>query len=526
MSEITLKIGGQLCQLGIKRLRIQQQINEIPAAQIELLIPTDNRGLSDKAIQAEISRIATGAALVVELDKKALFTGYLTQKKMILQGKFWSARLEARHGLQKLAFLPHSRVFRQQDDAAIFNTLFRQSGVKLSQGAGAQLNTKHDQLVQFRISDWYFIRHRLLSTNCWLLPEAASSSATIAPLTTPATASHTLDYHDAQSRYTLYEVNLNFDNRFIADSMTLQGWDVAQQQLTPAQASRPESFHPWKSESGNSQPAPTAWKQDFHLAFSNQPESPLNTLSRSWLNHLQLSAVQGYIILEGTRDFQPGQSIKLNGFDAGLDGTALLNGVNQLFDSEQGWRSELTIGMPATLPETVPGVSSLHIATVAAFSADPQHQDRIPVTLPALNLPGETLFARLSKPWASKASGFCFYPEPGDEVVVGFIESDPRYPIILGSLHNPKNSAPFPPDEKNNRKGVVVKGENNSESLLFDTQEKTLTLAAGENTFSLADEGNITFDSPESLQVTAKEKLTLSAQSQVEITSAKINMKQ
>lgn len=528
MSLITLDIAGQRSALGIHRLRIQQLINDIPLAQLELRIPTDNHGAADNAAQHEVSRLSLGAHVVLARDAKPLFNGYLVQKKMQLKGKYWSVRLEARHVLQKLTFLPRSRVFRQQDDNTVLKGLLQSAGVKLTQKAAAQLSSKHDQLIQFRLSDWQFIRSRLLSTNCWLLPDAASNAVVIRPLSDGATASRTLA-RDSQV-YRLYEVNLNFDNRFAPDSLSLQGWDIAAQRLTPAQKSPAGAFRPWKTEGKAGQSS--AWQQDYALAFSMLPEATLKTLSSSWLNYQQMTGVQGHIVLAGTRDFAPGDTLTLSRFGAGLDGTAILSGVNQLFDTQIGWRSELVIGLPASMLEPVPPVRSLHIGTVANFTADPLHLDRIAIQLPALNLPDALIFARLSKPWASNASGFCFYPEPGDEVVVGFIDSDPRYPMILGSMHNPKNIAPFPPDEKNHRKGLIVKKTDKTQALMIDTEEKTLMLMAGDNTLSLTGEGDIAVSTPNALQLHA-DKLDLQADSslsiagkqQVEITSAKINMK-
>lgn len=519
--KVTLSIAGQKSFLGIRTLRVQQQVNDIPAAQIELSIPIDNNVVRDKEIQQEISGFTLGTEVVIALDNIRLFKGYLVQKKMQMKGKYWSVRLEARHALQKLTFLPRSRVFRQQDDHTLLKALLQPAGVSLTQKAYAQLSSKHDQLVQFRVSDWQFIRSRLLSMNCCLLPDATSDAVVISPLAEPAQIPRRLT-RDSRD-YTLYEVNLSFDNRFTLDSLSLQGWDIAAQKLTPAQKSAAGAFCPWKPESKAGQPS--AWQQDYALAFSMLPETTLKTLANSWLNHQQMTGVQGYIVLAGTRNFAPGESITLSGFGAGLDGTVILSGVNQRFDSKDGWRSELVIGLPTSMLEPAPPVRSLHIGTVADFTADPQHLDRIAIHLPALNLTDSFVFARLSKPWASKASGFCFYPEPGDEVVVGFIDSDPRYPIILGAMHNPKNTAPFPPDEKNNRKGLIVSQADQTQALMIDTEEKTLTLMAGDNALTLSGEGDIVLHTPNALQLQADGNLSINGKQQVEITSEKINLK-
>lgn len=527
MNDLTLRLGGKPYPLGIYRFRLQQRMNDIPALTLELAIPTDNNRGMDDALKQDSSAFDLGTPLEIYQNKTALFKGYLLRKQIHLQGKIWSVVLEARHALQKLTLSPHNRVFQQQDDNTVLKTLLQGAGIKLTQRATTQLSSKQDQLIQFRVSDWQFIRSRLLSTNCWLLGDAVSDSATISPLAVAAAAEQTLERDGG--KYSLYEINLHFDNRYTLASLSLQGWDVAQQQLTPEQKTQANTFKPWQPTVMPTQFAD--WQQNTAIAFSHLPEASLNTLANAWVNYRQLTTLQGNILLAGTHDFSVGQSIKLHGFGSSMDGTALVSGISQLFTSEQGWRTELSLGMPPSLFEPIPPVRSLHIGIAAEYAADPQHLDRLAIHLPALQLPGVTLYARLSKPWASKASGFCFYPEPGDELIVGFIENDPRYPIILGALHNPVNVAPFPPDEKNNRKALVVNKADKTHALTMDIEKDTLTLAQQKNTLTLAEETGVAIDTTTTLQFKAQtlkqqaDSASIEAKQQVEITSANINMK-
>ncbi|MBD8170106.1 phage baseplate assembly protein V [Erwinia persicina] len=531
MKDIALKIAGTTCSLAVSQLRILQQINAVPVAHVDLQVPVDNNDASDVQSQGLAGQIAVGSSVEITLDKVVLFSGYLVRKSVLMRGKQWTLRLDVRHLLQKLTFYPCSRIFRQQDDSTMMHALLQDAGVKMNRKTTAQLSTRHDQMVQFRVSNWQFILSRLFATNCWLIPDVTSNGVTIAPLAQPAVASNKIERYADGSGYTLYDVELTFDNRFTPDTLSLQGWDIAQQQLTTAQKSGTQSFQPWKASA--TAVASSGKQQDYQLAFSCLPDTMLSTLSQSWINHQQMTAVQGRLLLEGTRDFQPGESITLSQFGAGLDGSAVLTGVNQQFNLAEGWRTELLLGMSGTLPEPVPSIQSLQIATVADFTADPQDLDRIPISLPALNLPGEYIFARLGKPWASKASGFCFYPETGDEVVVGFIENDPRYPVILDSLHNPKNTAPFSPDRKNNLKGLVVSKDDYTGQLMMNTEEKTVTLSAGKASFSLTADKSMQLNTPETMTFSASavsyqvsDTLSLSADSQMVLTSSSINMKQ
>ena len=54
-------------------------------------------------------------------------------------------------------------------------------------------------------------------------------------------------------------------------------------------------------------------------------------------------------------------------------------------------------------------------------------------------------------------AGIFFYPEVGDEVILGFINDNPDDPIILGSLYNGNSkNPPFSPDEDNSNKAFLT----------------------------------------------------------------------
>jgi uncharacterized protein involved in type VI secretion and phage assembly len=60
-----------------------------------------------------------------------------------------------------------------------------------------------------------------------------------------------------------------------------------------------------------------------------------------------------------------------------------------------------------------------------------------------------------------------------DEVVVGFLNSDPRFGIILGKLHSSKNAAPITASNNNHEKGYVSRSEM---KMVFDDDKKIITI--------------------------------------------------
>ncbi|MEL7004370.1 MAG: phage baseplate assembly protein V [Bacteroidota bacterium] len=131
--------------------------------------------------------------------------------------------------------------------------------------------------------------------------------------------------------------------------------------------------------------------------------------------------------------------------------------------------------------------------------------------------------------------GAYFYPEVGDEVVLGFLNDDPRFAIIIGSLYSSKMKAPYTPDSENKVKGFVTKSEmkltfeEDNKNIIIETpggnkvtisdENKSITLEdQNSNKVSLSDSG-ITLDSPKDVQISAKGNFTVDATQGVTIKS-------
>src|SRR6202000_2770268 len=91
-----------------------------------------------------------------------------------------------------------------------------------------------------------------------------------------------------------------------------------------------------------------------------------------------------------------------------------------------------------------------------------------------------------------------------DELVVGFVNDDPRYPIVLGMLNSGAKPAPVKAKDSNPQKGFVTRSKM---KLLFDDEKKTVTIETPKGkTIKMDDEG----DSIE-LSDQHNNKLTMSA---------------
>ena len=127
------------------------------------------------------------------------------------------------------------------------------------------------------------------------------------------------------------------------------------------------------------------------------------------------------------------------------------------------------------------------IATVKKTFEDPDNNFRVLVTLPSFSGTGqeEGIWARIAFPYASADAGYFFFPEVGDEVLLTFMNDDPRFPVIFGALYSAKNAAKVTPDEKNQFKSISSKS---GIHITFDDEDKILTIETPEmNTIVLDD---------------------------------------
>jgi uncharacterized protein involved in type VI secretion and phage assembly len=189
------------------------------------------------------------------------------------------------------------------------------------------------------------------------------------------------------------------------------------------------------------------------------------------------------------------------------------------------WTTTIEIGldetsfaerMPVSVPAAaglVPGVIGLQNGTVQQLDQDPDGQFRVLVQVSVLGASGKGIWARLASPYASNTAGIFFYPEIGDEVILGFVSGDPGFPIVLGSLYSSsKKVPPCTPDSPNTSKAIVTRS---NLQLHFDDIKKETTISTPKgNTIVLSED-------QQSIVITdqSSNKITMSA-SGVEIKSA------
>lgn len=252
----------------------------------------------------------------------------------------------------------------------------------------------------------------------------------------------------------------------------------------------------------------------------------------------ELAKISGKIKFQGSAAIAPGDLLAVGGFGSRFDGTGYVGGVTHAVEGGN-WTTEVSLGLGpewfaseagiAADPAAglLPPVRGLQTGVVKQIQDDPEGAFRVLVTVPVVGAEGDGIWARLATYYASNAAGNFFYPEVGDEVILGFLNEDPRFPIILGSVYSQANAAPLTPDQENSQKTILTKGQL---QILFDDKKKVLTIqtpAANKMVFSDQDKsisitdqhGNsvklsgdgIAIESVKNLTMTASQNVTVEA---------------
>jgi Rhs element Vgr protein len=252
----------------------------------------------------------------------------------------------------------------------------------------------------------------------------------------------------------------------------------------------------------------------------------------------RLTLIKGQTSFQGSAEVVPGSIISLKGVGTRFSGNVYVSSVTHNI-SDGNWITSVNFGLDSAQPLSkksnisatpangqLPAANGLQTAKVLAISNDPDGLFRVKVLLQSTESEDAGLWARLSTFYATNKNGSFFFPEIGDEVVIGFIDSDPRHPVILGSVYSDaRNAAITPPDDNNYVKQLST---NSDLKVYFNDQDKVIEIStpAG-NSIKLTekDESILIVDqnqnsikmSPDGIEISSCKDISMSAQGDIKI---------
>lgn len=529
----------------ITSIAVLKEINRVPTAKI---VFRDGEAASKNFEVSNSNDVIPGKKIVIQFGRdgqnQQVFKGIITKNAIkIKENGNTELHIECKDESVKMAVGRKSRYYENVKDNQLFDELIgRYPGLS----ADAQTTTlTHKELVQHHISDWDFMLLRAEANS--MLVHVNDGKIKIAKPDTSAAPALQVTYGSS-----VLEFEAEMDARTQWKNVEASSWDYANQDLFKADTSS-VSF----TEHGNIPGADLAEtiKLDKYLLHhsGHLPEQELQDWANGVMLRSRLAKIRGRARFEGYAELKTGDMVKLEGVGDRFKGKALVTAVRQ----EMGngvWDTHIQFGLDphpyaflhedmndASAAGLMGAVRGLQIGKVVQLQNDPDGEERILVRMPVIDNTAQGIWTRVASLDAGASRGAFFRPEIDDEVIVGFINDDPRDAVVLGMLHSSARPAPISAQDVNHEKGFTTRS---SMHLSFNDNTKTITIdtPAG-NKITMDEQGmkieikdqnnnkltmdatGIKLESPLNVEIKAGVNLTLAAGAMLSIGGASLGVK-
>jgi Rhs element Vgr protein len=313
---------------------------------------------------------------------------------------------------------------------------------------------------------------------------------------------------------TIFEFDADLDARNQYQGLKAKTWDYSNQAITSVDAAEPGFEENGNVSSSDLGSVLNVSEYDLYSG-EDVTEPELQNLADGRLLKARMSRLRGRVRIRGFGQINPGDLINLGGVGDRFNGKVFVSGVRQEITNGI-WNTDLQFGLteePFTKQPDVhaspaanmlPAIKGLQVGVVTDLENDPNSQHRIRVRMPIIDESEDGVWSRIATLDAGNNRGTFFRPEVGDEVLVGFLNNDPRNPVVLGMMNSSAKPAPLTASNDNDEKGYVSRS---GMKMIFNDKEKSLkietpagkkvTISEQDNVMSLEDEkGNkFTMDS-------------------------------
>ena len=540
---LNIKVEGKAIPdiLDVKAVEVQKGVNRISTAKIIIIDGNPSTGEFEASSSADF---VPGNEITIEAgydsDNKLLFKGIITKQNIkVHRSEGALLEVECRDSAIKMVVGRKSMTFAKKKDSDIIKSIIgTYSGLSANVTA---TSTQWPEQVQYYASDWDFILSRAEANG--MVVTTLNGQVAVFPPDKDTKPVLEIEYGN-----NLLEFNADLNSINQLGSVQGSSWDFKTQKVIDS-----------KSNSSLKGPGNLTTKQLSEVVglkeYELQTTAPLSkTDLTNWtkaeLVKSEYAKIQGEVKFQGSNLVEPGKYITLDGLGDRFNGDHFISGLTHSI-SDGNWVTEVSVGlstvwfteesdvMAPAASGLLPGVQGLFNGTIKKMYEDPDNQFRVLVDVPLFDAKGKGIWARLANFYSTSNAGAFFLPEVGDEVVVGFLNEDPRYPVILGSLYSSSKNKPFKgltPDKKNSKKAIVSKtgifiefdDENkiftintpSKNQAIFSDKDKKITIKDQNGNSAEMSSSGIIIKSPKNITVQASQKLILKGNTGVDIQSS------
>jgi len=530
----------------ILSVSIEKEINRIPTAKIVL---KDGDASLAKFEISDKPDFLPGAEIVVKMgfDSKnaQVFKGIITRHSVkVKENGDTQLLIQCKDIAVRMTYGRHSRYFSNQKDSELIDLLIKD--YKGLSGDVSPTTLKHKELVQHQVSNWDFMLLRAEANGMLVNVEDGKIQ-----INRPDTTADPVLQISYGSSVIEFEAELDTGNQWA--NVEAVSWDHANQNLFKANVSEATAFQ----QHGNvksSDLAGATQLDKFQLSHSGHlMEQELQDWVAGTMLRSRLAKIRGRAKITGFGGIKPGNMLKLSGVGARFNGNAYVTAVKQEM-GEGNWYTQIQFGLdpqrysalynnvndyPAA--GLVGAISGLQIGKVLQLENDPDGEDRILVKIPVIDNTSNGTWVRVASLDAGADRGAFFRPEIDDEVIVGFLNDDPRHGVMLGMLNSSAKKAPLSAKDANDEKGFFTRSamrihiNDNTKTITIDTPAgnsikldeqgaKIEIVDQNSNKISMSSSG-ITIESSQSITLKAGMNLSLTAGASLTIGGTSLSVK-
>jgi Rhs element Vgr protein len=473
----TIKVNGTAVPkaYNILSITVNKEINRIPTARI--IISDGDSAVGDFTVSDEDTLIPGNDIEIYSGYYSAddiIFKGIITQHALKIRNTYSQLIIECKDAAVKTTVGEKNKFFSDKKDSEVIQEIL--GDYPDLQNDIADTSFQNKQLVQFNATDWDFIVSRVEANGQVCIVDDGTITTQVPDISGDALASPLFGSN-------IIELDAEIDARVQTQSVKTSTWDFSGQQISEATASDPG----WE-ENGNldtTQLADVIGLEAYQYHHGGSLETDeLQSWADALLLRQKMAKTRGRVKFQGMATVKPGTILELAGVGDRMNGKVYVTGVrhelingNWICDAQFGLDPEWHIKQfkinAQPVSDLLPAVKGLHVGVVTHLQDDPIGENRIQVKIPTISPDDDGIWARVATLDAGDQRGTFFLPEISDEVIVGFVNDDPRFAVVLGMLHSSGKPAPLDASDDNNQKGIFTREKI---KILFDDDKKSVTI--------------------------------------------------
>ena len=531
----TIKVNGNpvSTQYQINSIVISKEINRIAAAKI--IICDGDAAAQDFSISNQETFIP-GAAVEItcgyNLDETSLFKGMVLRHSLKIRNSNSPLLvLDCRDNAVKMTVARKNKYFYDQKDSEAIEAIVKSYPFETDI---AETDVQHEAIVQYDCTDWDFIISRMEANGLICIADNGKIIAKKPDLSGETVL-------DAVFGATMLAFDAELDAKNQYQNLKATTWDYSNQSVITVDANEPgfeENGNISSSDLGN-----VLDIAEYDLfAGEDVTENELQDLADARLVKARLSRCRGRVRFRGYGEVNPGDLINIGGVGDRFNGKVFVSGIRHEI-ANGAWNTDVQFGLSseqftkepdvnaAPAAGMLPSIQGLQTGIVTDLE-DPDGQNRIRVRMPVIDNNEDGVWSRIATLDAGNNRGTFFRPEIDDEVIVGFMNNDPRNPVVLGMLNSSAKPSPLTASNQNNEKGYVSRSgmkmifNDDEKSLQIETPAgKKITINENQNIIKIEDEnGNSLSMDPSSVNIESGADISLKATGNLTIEAVNITL--